>query len=258
MKTRILFLFISLGIITACAPKPQQLQTMLEEHPEILINAIQKNPLPVMLALQEANEAARMQLAEEEEKAELAAREEEFSNPKQPEIRPGRAIRGNKFAPVTIVVYSDFQCPYCERGYRNLQTIHERYGDKLRIVYKHMPLSFHPLAMPAARYFEALARQSAEMAYSFHDALYENQDLLKNEEGAFLQEAAQKTGADMAQLDKDLQDETLKAIILSDINEAKNFGFDGTPAFLINGVSLEGAQPVEEFLKVIERHLQEL
>jgi protein-disulfide isomerase len=109
--------------------------------------------------------------------------------------------------------------------------------------------------MPAAKYFEAIARQSAEKAYKWHDLIFENQGELRAKGDAFMKDSAKKVGVDVKKVEKDLQDPKLMERITADMEEAKKFGFSGTPGFLINGVSLKGAYPFPEFKTIIDRHL---
>jgi protein-disulfide isomerase len=253
LKSTILAL-LCLGLFGCATPTtPQQLQTLLEQNPEVLTNAIEANPLLFMEALQRTQKKASIEYAAREEQLAQQQRAAEYTNPRQPVIAPGRAILGNPEAPITIVTYSDFQCPYCVRGADTLHQLRAAYCGQLRIVFKHLPLSFHPHAETAARYFEAIARQGSEPAYTFHDLIFANQAQLNEKGEAFLIKTAAQAGADMKRLKTDLDDPSLNAVVDADQEEAAAFGFNGTPAFLVNGISIVGAQPVEEFIKIIDR-----
>lgn len=228
----------------------------IENNPDIVFDTIKKNPGKFMKTVQEAMNAARMEQAKDEEANESKQMEEEFKNPKKPTIADDRAIMGNADAPITIVEYSDFQCPYCTRGYLVVKEVKEKYGDKVRFMYKHLPLmDKHPEAMPAAQYFEAIALQSKEKAYKFHDMIFENQEKLNSEKTKFLDSAAKQVGADLARMKKDLKSEVVAKNIQSDMEEARKFDFNGTPGFLVNGVSVRGAYPIQHFQKIIDRQL---
>lgn len=242
-------------IVTSCAPSSKSLKEAIEKDPSIVFAAIEKDPEKFIEVVNKAAREAQSKGAENAAKEETAKRDEEFKNPLKPEIDETRAIQGPKDAAVTIVEYSDFQCPYCTRGYQTIQEVKKAYGGKVRFVFKHLPLDFHPLAMPAAKYFEAIARQSPEKAYKFHDLIFENQGDLNAKKEGFLKESARKAGADMKKLDKDLADSSLMDRINKDIAEAQKFGISGTPGFIINGVSLKGAYPFAEFKTIIDRHL---
>ena len=237
-------------------PSAKDLQKIVENNPEIVFNAIKKHPKKFLDTVNAAAEEARKQSRADAEKAEKEAIEKEFANPKTPTIEKDRVIFGDKNAPITIVEYSDFQCPYCSRGYETVKKVMKEYGKKVRVVYKHLPLSFHEEARPAAEYFEAIAMQSASKAEKFHDAIFENQQGLNSGKMKFLDRMAKKVGANMSKLKKALKSAKIKKRIDADIAEAQKFQFSGTPGFLINGVSLKGAYPFEEFKKVIDRHLE--
>jgi protein-disulfide isomerase len=126
-----------------------------------------------------------------------------------------------------------------------------KYKGKIRFAYKHLPLSFHPQAMPAAQYYEAILLQSPEKAWEFHDEIYKNQRKLQNGE-AFFKELAKKLKVDMVKLAKDVKSEAVQKHIDADIAEAGKFGFQGTPGFLLNGIPVKGAYPASHFDGLIE------
>lgn len=251
----ILSSLLALGF-TACAPSASQLKKAIEKDPSIVFVAIEKDPEKFIEVVNNAAQNAQRKAQQKAQEEETKSRDAEFANPLKPEIEAGRVIFGKADAPVTIVEYSDFQCPFCAKGFNTIKQIESEYKDQVRIVFKHMPLDFHPLAMPSAKYFEAIARQSHEKAEKFHDTVFANQAELNAKKEAFLKDTAKKVGADMKKLQKDLDDPTLLDRINKDIDEAKKFNITGTPGFIINGVSLRGAYPFEEFKTIIDRHLK--
>lgn len=252
-------LIISLALVgfavTSCAPSAKQLKEAIEKDPSIVFSAIEKDPEKFIEVVNKAARDAQSKGSEKAAQEEASKREEEFKNPLKPEIDEKRAIHGPKDAKVTIVEYSDFECPYCSRGYQTIKEVMKAYPNDVRVIFKHLPLDFHPKAMPAAKYFEAVARQSADKAYKLHDLIFEGQADLRSKGEDFLKASAKKVGADMAKLAKDLADPTLMDRINADIAEAQKFGISGTPGFLINGVSLKGAYPFSEFKPIIDKHL---
>jgi protein-disulfide isomerase len=241
--------------LVGCKPSPDQLKKVLEENPDIVTNAIEKNPDKFVTVINAAFQKQRGNERQKRAETEKKQRDAEFSNPKKPILDKKRAILGPSNAPITIVEYSDFQCPYCTRGYQTVQEIKKKYGKKVRFMYKHLPLSFHPQAMPAAKYFEAIALQSHKKAYAFHDQLFENQQKLTKDGEKYMQIVAKKLNVNMSKLKKDLTSTKVSTRIEADMAEAKKFGFSGTPAFLVNGVSLKGAYPASAFIEIIERQL---
>ncbi|UOE99739.1 DsbA family protein [Bdellovibrio reynosensis] len=238
-----------------CAPSAKQLKEAIEKDPSIVFVAIEKDPEQFIEVVNKAAQNAQRKAQEKAVQEEGKKRDEEFANPLKATVEEDRAIFGPKDAKVTIIEYSDFECPYCAKGHATVEEVLKAYPNDVRVVFKHLPLDFHPMAMPAARYFEAVAMQDHAKAKKFYDLVFENQgDLRTKKEGA-LKDAAKKAGADMKKLEKDLNSEAITKRIEADMEEAKKFNFSGTPGFLINGVSLRGAYPFSEFKDIIDRHL---
>jgi protein-disulfide isomerase len=242
-------------MLSGCAPSSKQLKDAVEKDPSIVFVAIEKDPEKFIEVVNAAARKAQQGQAEKQAKEEEGKRDEEFKNPLKPVIEEGRASVGPSNAPITLVEYSDFECPFCSRGYQTVKEVLKMYDGKIHFIFKHLPLDFHPKAMPAAKFFEAIVRQSPEKAYKWHDMVFENQAELRAKGDAFMKDTAKKVGADVKRIEKDLQDPKLMDRINADMEEAKKFGFNGTPGFVINGVSLRGAYPATEFKKIIDRLL---
>ncbi|HLD74958.1 MAG TPA: thioredoxin domain-containing protein [Bdellovibrionota bacterium] len=254
MKKLCVFFVVSF-LVLSCSPSPQQLKEVLAANPDIILDVIKNNPAQFVETINVAFQHAQLRKQQDQMRELAAEREGEFKNPKKPEVLAERAIAGSNSAPITIVEYSDFQCPYCSRGYDTIKKVQQKYGDRVRVIYKHLPLENHPLAMPAAKYFEAIALQDTKKAYQFHDKLFENQDKLNIQKEKYLESVAQALGINMKKLKQDLNSEIVRKRIEADAVEARKFSFTGTPGFLVNGVSIRGAYPLSEFESVIERHL---
>lgn len=254
MKHLSFFIVLAFLGLAACSPSASQLKKTLEENPEIVFNAIEKNPKAFFESVKKAEEGFREEMEKGRAEAEEKALEEDFKNPKQPVVDASRAIFGNKNAPITIVEYSDFQCPFCARAHNTMEELFKKYPDKIRLVYKHLP--FKPQAEPAARYFEAIAMQDGAKAKKFHDTLYENQRNIM-EGTSYLDKVAKQVGADLAKVKKSLNSEEISKRLAADLEEARKFNFEGTPGFLVNGVSVRGAFPLEHFAMIIDRHLND-
>lgn len=257
MKTfaRIIALVSCIGLLASCS---ELVKKTIEQNPEIVFEAIKKDPKGFMEVVRNAAQEAQKAEIQAARQAEDKAREDEFSNPKKPELGGNRAVLGNAAAPVTIVEYSDFQCPFCQRGSDTVKRVIEEYNGKVKLVFKHLPLeSKHPNARRGSEYFEAIAMQDAGKAYQFKALVFQNQNETYGDAEKLYKKLAQKAGADMAKLTADLKSKgsQITDIINKDMQEAGKFGFQGTPGYLINGVSLKGAYPFEEFKKVIDRHL---
>lgn len=247
---RLILLAAALVVATACTSK-DDLKKMLKENPDIITEAIEANPTKFIDALNNAVKIAQEGEGKRREEEEKKALEESFNNPLQPEIRADESFRGNKEAPITLVEYSDFECPFCSRGFATVMELMKKYEGKIRFVYKHLPLSFHPQAMPAAQYYEAIRLQSPEKAWEFHDRVYKDQRKLQNGE-AFLKSIAKDLKVDMKKLEADVKSKAVQKRIDADMAEAAKFGFQGTPGFLLNGIPVKGAYPTSHFEGLIE------
>jgi protein-disulfide isomerase len=161
---------------------------------------------------------------------------------------PARGGAAN--APVTLVEFSDFQCPFCSRVTGTLDQIEKAYGDKVRIVFKHLPLRMHSRAPMAHAASEAANRQGK--FWEMHDLIFENQRDLS--EAAYLRYAGQ-IGMDVDQFKKDMASASVKARVDADAAEAAKLGVTGTPGFFVNGYFLSGAKPFSEFKRVIDEQI---
>jgi protein-disulfide isomerase len=159
-------------------------------------------------------------------------------------------VRGAADAPITIVEFSDFQCPYCGRVHPTLEQLLREYPDQVRIVYKHLPLSFHTEALPAAKASIAAGQQGK--FWEMHDALFANQRALG--EDKYLEIAAD-LGLDVEQFKKDLRSERVASEVARDMNEARKLGVTGTPGFFVNGRFSSGAKPYASFKAMVEQAL---
>ncbi len=167
----------------------------------------------------------------------------------------GAPVRGGSDALVTIVEYSDFQCPFCKRVQPTLDTLGKRYGADLRIVWKNFPLQFHARARPAANFaMEAFAQGGAPAFWRVHDALFAAQPSLDD---TSLERVARDAGLNPSPLLDAADDATHKAAIDSDVREGQSFGVSGTPSFFVNGRELTGAQPLSKFTSVVDAELAE-
>ena len=159
--------------------------------------------------------------------------------------------KGVDTAPVTIAEFAEFQCPFCQTVNATLQQIEERYKDRVRFVWKHLPLvRIHSHAMDASVAAEAARNQGK--FWEYHDKLFANQKQLETED---LRRYAQELGLDLARFDRDRQDPELKTRVQADMAEATSLGVTSTPTFFINGRLVSGAMPFETFSTIIDEEL---
>ena len=166
----------------------------------------------------------------------------------------GSPVRGNVDAPVTIVEFSDFQCPFCKRVETTIDKVRDSYGDKVRIVWKHNPLPFHPRAEPAAELaLEARVKGGDAAFFRAHDKLFDSAPRL---EDADLQRIGVQLGLDGSKVKTAIRDKTHARDIQTDVDLADDVKASGTPYFFVNGRRLSGAQPFEQFQKIIDEELK--
>jgi protein-disulfide isomerase len=159
----------------------------------------------------------------------------------------GAQKRGSDSALVTIVEWSDFQCPFCSRVAPTLEDLSKEYGSDLRIVFQHNPLSFHPRAKAAAIAAEAAGEQGK--FWEMHDKLFaNNKDLTDANFVAW----AKDIGCSVKRFEDDLDDARISDRVDAQQKRGVALGARGTPAFFINGRYLSGAQPIDAFRRLID------
>jgi predicted DsbA family dithiol-disulfide isomerase len=165
----------------------------------------------------------------------------------------GAPIRGNPKAPVTVVEFSDFQCPFCSRSRPTVARVRETYGDSVRWVFRHFPLDFHQQARKAGEAGACAAEQGK--FWEMHDAMFANPGRLQV---ADLKETAKTLGLDTAAFGECLDSGRHGGLVERDLEAGSRYGVSGTPAFFVNGRPIIGAQPFEAFQQVIDDELQRL
>ena len=169
----------------------------------------------------------------------------------------GEPSRGPANAKVTLVEFSDFQCPFCSKGYSTVETqVLKDYGDKVKFYYKNYPLPFHPWATPGAIAAECAKQQKPEAFWALYKGLFEQQkditaENLKEKCAAIL--APEKI--DMAKFNDCFDNKKTADKVKADAAEGASVGVTGTPSFVINGRLIVGAQPFDAFKNIIDDEL---
>jgi protein-disulfide isomerase len=173
-----------------------------------------------------------------------------FLKPPKIDVADGGApSRGPANAPVTIIEFSDYECPFCKRAEPTVEQVVAAYPDKVRLVYRHYPLPFHKTARPAA---EAAACANAQGKFwEYHDKVFVAASL----DEASLKKIAGEVGLDQAKFDTCLANKEMAKAVDKDMADASAVGVRGTPAFFINGRMISGAQPFEKFKVIIDEEL---
>ena len=205
---------------------------------DLVLDIIKKNPNVIKEALEKY-----------EKEAAEKAKEDEFKNllSDKVEVDIGKTpIKGKKKAKYTVIAFSDFQCPFCSRGDETVKQLMEKYGDNIKYIFKNYPLGFHPEATPAAKACWAAGKQNKY--YEYHDKLFENQSKLGEE---LYVQIATELGLNIDKFNKDRNSDDADKAIKEDMKAGEAVGIRGTPGFILNGVKIYGAYPVEHFEKVI-------
>ena len=169
-------------------------------------------------------------------------------------VKPGDApSKGPANAPLVLVVFSDFQCPFCKRVEPTLAEMEKHYAGKVRVVWKNFPLPFHNNAEPAAE--AAMAAAAQGKFWPMHDKLFENNGALDR---ASLEKYATAVGLDLTRFRADLDAGRYKALIDADKQEGTDAGVVGTPAVFINGRKIAGAYPFATFQRIADAELGKL
>jgi len=162
-------------------------------------------------------------------------------------------VQGPKDALVTVVEFSDFQCPFCKRVEDTIKQVHDKYGNDVRIVWKDLPLPFHPRAIPASTLARVALKQKGNKGFwDAHHALFDSQPKL---EDADLEAVAQKLGVNWSNVKTAIDDKKFQAKLDANAELANDLNAKGTPHFFVNGFRLSGAQPFEKFQEVIDAQL---
>jgi protein-disulfide isomerase len=159
-------------------------------------------------------------------------------------------IRGAPAAPVTIVEWSDYQCPYCRRVEGTLASLLVEFAGSVRIVFKDFPLASHDRALPAALAARCAGAQGRYWEY--HDLLFVAQPEFSRDQ---LVGYARRLGLEAASFTTCLDTARFQDAVLADRREGREAGVEGTPTFFINGEKLVGALPIEDFRAAIRRAL---
>jgi protein-disulfide isomerase len=165
-------------------------------------------------------------------------------------LRPDDPASGKKDAPVTVVEFSDFQCPFCFRAVQPVKDVEQAFGKDVRIVWKHMPLPFHPNAMPAAIAAEA-AREQGKF-WQMHDKLFANQQALSD---TVYEQYAKELGLDLARFRAALRAPETRKRIEQDAAAAAAAGVTGTPSFIVNGELVVGSTGLRD---AVQRQLDKV
>lgn len=213
-----------------------------------------------MMQGQAGNQLVQAELARLQEKYRYAnhpaSYPPESETPVEIAIHPEDPSRLNPQAKVTIVEFSDFECPFCARAQETTRRVRETYGDRIRWVMKDFPLDFHENAMGAHIAAHCVWRQDPNKYWAFFDTIFApdrpNDILLPGR----LRNVAAQHGVNMDAYDVCLNDPAVKTRINENMRQGQEAGVSGTPSFFVNGHQIEGARPFDDFKALIDRELE--
>ncbi|MEK7497120.1 MAG: thioredoxin domain-containing protein [Patescibacteria group bacterium] len=172
-------------------------------------------------------------------------------------VKSSDYIRGSKNAPVTVITYSDLECPFCKRFHPGVLKLMNDYKGKVRLIYRHFPLSFHANAQKEAEASECVGKLGgADKYWSFIDKIFERSTV--GGTGFALDKLgplAKEVGVDQTKFQKCLDDGEFAAKVQTDLQEGAGFGVGGTPTTFVNGTPVEGAVPFEQLKAVVDQEL---
>ncbi len=204
----------------------KQVLEVIRKNPEVLLDTLRRYQQQEQAKAQQAQQAALQKLTADPKKA--IAQSPTYGN-----------------GPILLIEFSDFQCPYCAAARKNLKIFADKYPDRIKLVYKHFPLTqIHNEALPAAK--AAWAAQQQGKFWDYHDALFDQQKLLNE---ATFSAIAKTLGLDLAKFDRDRKSSQATQAIALDQTLGESLGIEGTPFMILNGQPLSGSVPVAELEK---------
>jgi protein-disulfide isomerase len=236
---------------SATAPLTEQtlreaLRNVLREHPEVVLDVLREHSIDVLEIAQKGSQERQFKV--------MRAQWQEDAK-KQFAINYDRPVLGNPDAPVTIVAYSDYTCPYCADAAETIHQVMAARKNTVRFLFKNYPRRDQPLARLTAEYIAAAFVLDAEKGWAYHDVVFGNQMRLLKEGEGFLRAEALALGYNLQKLGSEAKGRKVKSIIDEDIEEALENGVPGTPFHLVNNLSVRGGLPLAAFLEAVDTAL---
>lgn len=232
----------------AAIPKAElknTLRQIFKENPEIVLDVLRENSITVLEIAQKGSQ-------ERQFKAMRAQWREDLK--KNRNVSYNRPILGAANAPVTIVAYSDYTCPYCADAAETVHQVLAARKGTVRFMFKNFPRD-HPLARLASEYVTAALILDESKGWAYHDVVFGNQMRLLKEGEGFLRAEAHTLGFNLQKLAAEAKGRKVRDIIEEDIAEAQRIGVPGTPYHLVNNLSVRGGLPLPAFLEAVDTAL---
>jgi protein-disulfide isomerase len=219
------------------------MEQVLKEHPELILDVLRENSITVL-------EIAQQGGMERQRKITLARWETDLKTPKT--VNTDRPMRGDPKAPVTLVAYSDYTCPYCARAAATMEQVLAQRKGKVRFFFKNYPSKGYALGRLSSEYVTAAFMQDEAKGWALHDAVFAGQERLTAEGEGFLRATALDKGLDLKKLGADIKSKTVKAVIDEDLAEGETMRATGTPFHLVNDLTIPGAASLSTFLEAVD------
>lgn len=248
--------YLEKHVVTKVKISPKDIDAFIAEKnvPKEHVNEELRGRVQEFLMREKKSEALEIWLAEKTKNSPI---EIYIKEPKRPvfDVAVGDApIWGSADAKVTVVEFSDFQCPFCSKGAEVIKELKDKYGKSIKVAFKHYPLPFHSNAAKAAEAAMCAHEQEATLFWKMHDAMFANQSNLQIEG---LKDLASKAGVKNIDGFMDcLTSGKFKARVDADMEQGKALGVKSTPTFFVNGQMVMGAQPLEVFSEIIDTELK--
>ncbi|MBP0020450.1 MAG: thioredoxin domain-containing protein [Cyanobacteria bacterium SBLK] len=225
-----LFSYTLPALADGTEPLEERVLSIIRNHPEVIIESVQNY------------QRQQQQQKESLQKAVLQRMKVD------PQAFIGDSpTRGSRDEKIVLFMFSDFQCPFCALASETVKAFMNQYGDRVTLVYKHLPLSIHPQAPGAAKAAYAAGQQGR--FWQYYDGLFAHQKELGED---LYRELAEDYDLDLEQFDRDRNSAAARAAIAADVQLAESLLIQGTPFFALNGKSLSGAVPLETFEKALK------
>lgn len=223
----------------------EQVRSVLREHPELILEALEGQEEALYDAVQRGLEAKRQ--------ARLRRRREaQARDPVRVELDESRPFLGPEDAEETIVVFTDLQFPACAKGFAKLEALLEEQPGRFRVAFRHRPMGFHPHSEAAARWFEAALEQDQDRAFEYLGLLFRGQRRVFQEGQAALAALAEQVGLDADRLRREAASEEIARRVEEDLARARELGFTAAPVAVLRGVVLTGPVAGQRYLEVLE------
>lgn len=246
MKRIVVLLLVLSTLLPAGCTSRSAVKKTLEEDPELLLEVLRENRFKLLELIQSTIDEEQALARQQQLKAAAA-------NPLDPKLRTSSVVEGDAKAPITIIEYSDFLCPYCVRGHETMNALLDKYPGKIRLVYKHNPIKKGAWSLAAL--YEAVAEVEPAKATELKNILFSRQEDIHEageEQGEVVRAIISELGLDVSQLEGIARSQEVREAIKADTDELHAFNLSGTPMFIVGGVPVRGAVPMDEFEAVIE------